>query len=179
MDSVWSWFTTQIHHWIQVATPILQHYGLWALALVLFTESAGVIFAPGESLIVAAAALSAKGVFSPYLAAPVAFSAAVLGGFLAYALGARYGHRALLRFGPYVVVKPELVDRGHRFFSRYGSLVVLFGRFVVPLRQLQGYLAGSAEMPFPLFAIWSAVGTVLWIAVWGGTTFFWVRYAIH
>ncbi len=165
------WFLSTLAHLIHIASPILKTYGLSAMFLLLFVESAGVVFAPGEAMVVAVGFLSAKGVFSVWIALPLAMLAATLGGYLAYGLGTRYGHKALLKYGPYVGVKPSMVDRVHSFFHRFGVPVVMIGRFIVPLRQLQGYLAGASQMGFMRFAVWSAVGAVLWISAWGGAAF--------
>jgi membrane protein DedA with SNARE-associated domain len=162
------WFLSTLVVLIHTASPNLKTYGLLAVFVLLFIESAGVIFAPGEATIVAAGFLSAKGMFSIWAVLPVAMIAATLGGYLAYWLGDRFGHRVLLRYGRYVGIKPIMVGKAHRFFLRFGAPVVLGGRFVVPLRQLQGYIAGTSEMGFFAFALWSAIGAILWVTVWGG-----------
>ncbi len=162
------WFISTLAYLITMATPMLRTYGLFALVGILFIENLGIVFAPGEAVIVTAGFLSAKGVFPIWLVIPLAILAAVLGGYVAYALGSRYGHKGLLRYGHYVWIKPPMVDKAHRFFHRFGAPVVAVGRFIVPLRQLQGYIAGSAEMGFPSFAIWSAVGGILWVSAWSG-----------
>ncbi|MHB1736868.1 MAG: DedA family protein [Acidithiobacillus sp.] len=53
------------------------------------------------------------------------------------------------------------------FFKRHGPVAVMLGRFIVPLRQLQGYVAGSAKMGFWRFAWWSLLGAMAWVLVWG------------
>lgn len=157
---------------IHAASPILTTYGLPAVFLILFAESAGFIFAPGESVIVAAGFLAAKGLFVLWIILPLGMLGATLGGYAAYFLGDRYGHKALLRYGRYVGVKAPMVEKVHAFMCRFGAPVVLVGRFIVPLRQLQGYIAGTSEMAFLPFAIWSALGAVLWVAAWGGGAYF-------
>ncbi len=161
-----------LSHLVRSASPILHRYGVSALLLVLLAESAGVVFAPGEAMIVAAGFLVAKGVVPLLPALVCATLGATVGGYLAYGLGRRFGHAALLRYGRYVGIRPSLVARGHAFFERFGPVVVFFGRFVVPLRQLQGYIAGASEMAWWPFAIWSAVGAVAWVLAWGGAAFF-------
>lgn len=162
------WFLTTLGHLIHLATPVMHRYGLWGLVVILFAENAGVVFAPGEAVVVTAGFLAAKGAFGIDVVLPLAFVACVLGGYIAYGLGTRYGHAGLLRYGKYVGVKPPMVDRVHDLFRRYGAAIVVAGRYIVPLRQLQGYIAGSAEMGFRPFALWSAVGGALWVGTWGG-----------
>ena len=172
------WFLATLAPLISAATPILRQYGIWAIIVILFVESMGVVFAPGEAVIVAACFLAAKGVFPVWEVIPVGILSATLGGYLAYGLGVRYGHAGLLRYGRYVWIRSEMVDKVHQFFHRFGAPVVAVGRFIVPLRQLQGYIAGSAEMGFPVFAVWSAVGAVAWVGTWGLGTW-WLAGSIH
>ncbi|MBU2783879.1 DedA family protein [Acidithiobacillus caldus] len=172
---MFSWFLAELSRLIATASPILHRYGMWAVFALVFVENLGVVFAPGESVVVAAGFLAAKGVFSVWVVLPLAMLAATLGSGVAYGIGARYGHKVLLRYGRYVGVRQPMVDRVHRFFQRFGPPIVVVGRFVVPLRQLQGYLAGSSEMGFASFVVWSAVGSILWVLAWGGGAFWLAR----
>src|SRR5262249_47576187 len=52
-----------------------------------------------------------------------------------------------------------------------GDIVVLFARFVIVLRQFNGIVAGTLEMPWPRFLLYNAIGAALWIGVWGGGTY--------
>lgn len=162
------WFLTTLGHFIQMASPIMHRYGLWALVGVLFAENIGVIFAPGEAVVVTAGFLAAKGVFAVQEVLPLAFAAALLGGYLAYGLGARYGRLGLMRYGKYLRITPHMIERVHELFHRYGAGIVIVGRYIVPLRQLQGYIAGSAAMGFRPYALWSTLGAALWVGTWGG-----------
>lgn len=162
------WFIGSLAYFITVATPILKSYGLFALVGILFFENFGLVFAPGEAVIVAAGFLASKGVFPIFVVIPLGILAAVLGGYAAYVLGAKYGHTGLLKYGRYIWITPVMINKVHNFYHHFGAPVVAIGRFIVPLRQLQGYIAGSAEMGFMPFAVWSAVGAVLWVGAWCG-----------
>ena len=162
------WFLATLAHLIHIATPVMHRYGLWGLVAILFIENMGVVFAPGEAVVVTAGFLAAKGAFGIAEVLPLALLASVLGAYVAYGLGIRYGHAGLLRYGKYIGVKPVMIDRVHELFRRYGAVIVVVGRYIVPLRQLQGYIAGSAEMGFRPFALWSAIGAALWVGTWGG-----------
>ncbi len=162
------WFLAVLAHLIQIATPLVHHYGLWGLVGILFAENMGVIFAPGEAMVVAAGFFAAKGFFGIDEVIVLAILAAITGGYAAYALGTRFGHAALLRHGRYLSITPKMIDRVHDLLRRFGAPVLILGRFVVPLRQLQGYLAGSAEMGFKPYALWSTLGAALWVIAWGG-----------
>lgn len=170
------WFLVSLAELIKSTSPIIKTYGLWALFLILTIENAGVIFAPGESTLVATGFLTAKGLFLPEEVVPVAILACILGGALAFWMGSSYGHSLLERFGKYIGVKSWMLSKSHYFFQKFGSPVVLVGRFIVPLRQLQGYLAGAARMEKVSFMISNSIGAVVWVLAWGGAAFFLAKF---
>ena len=60
-----------------------------------------------------------------------------------------FGGRALaLRFGKYVFLTEERLDKAERFFDRRGSIVITFARFVEGLRQANGIIAGITDILF-------------------------------
>lgn len=171
MHAIVHFFIQYIHPLIQAVAPVLHEYGLVALVGILFIENMGLVFAPGESMVVAAGFLAGRGVLPPLPSAVAAIIATTLGSYLAWWLGDRYGHPFVIRYGRFVGVTPPRWEKAHRFFTRFGPAVVAGGRFVVPLRQLQGYVAGSAEMRFRSFALWSSLGAIVWVISWGGLAF--------
>ena len=162
-----SWLLQTLESLIHLAGPVLHRYGLAAVVTVVFAENLGVLVAPGEAVIVTAGYLSARGLFPISLVLVLAILAATLGGFAAYGLGFRYGYTGLSRWGKFLGITPVRLEKTHRFLQAYGPPVVLFGRFIVPLRQLQGYLAGTVAMGFRSFAFWSFLGAVAWVGFWG------------
>jgi membrane protein DedA with SNARE-associated domain len=156
---------------LSVTSPIIKEYGLWAVLVILVTENMGIIFMPGESIIVAASYFAAKGVLSIYAVDIMAILASITGGLISFELGLRYGHAKLIKYGKYIGVSVSSVDKVHSFFTKYGAAVVCIGRFIVPLRQLQGYLAGSTEMNERSYIVWGSIGAVLWVSFWSLSTY--------
>lgn len=97
----------------------------------------------------------------------MAVIAATLGNYGAYGLGSRFGHLVPLCWGRWIGITAPRLEKTDRFFKRYGPVAVLAGRFIVPLRQLQGYVAGNAKMGVWRFAWWSFLGAVAWVLIWG------------
>jgi membrane-associated protein len=58
--------------------------------------------------------------------------------------------------------RPEYVTRAHRFYERYGSWTIIVGRFVPVVRTVATVMAGVGRMRFPLYALFSTIGGVLW-----------------
>ena len=145
---------------LTAAQPLLDRWGYGAVFVAIGVEGVG-IPAPGQTLLMAASLLAARGQLSlgPLLATSVA--GAALGNALGWVVG-RWGGRPLLeRFagGP----RLERIDD---LFERRGGLVVLLGRFVDGVRQVNGLAAGALGMPFAPFFAWNLAGALLWTGVW-------------
>ena len=158
------------HDSLRSLEPYLAHYGYPLLFLVIFIESFG-IPAPGQTLLIASAVLAVHGKLDITLVLVTAFFAAVSGDSLGYWIGIKGGHRLILRVGRYVGVGAREVQRMQEKFARYGGWFVTFARFFEVLRQVNGIVAGTAEMPFRRFLLFNAGGALLWVSLWGLGTF--------
>ena len=143
----------------------LQHFGLWAIGLLITLEDFGVPV-PGETILIAGAIFAGAGRINIVALGVVAFFAAVTGDNIGFAIG-HFGGRALaLRFGKYVFLTEERLDKAERFFDRRGSIVITFARFVEGLRQANGIIAGITGMHWLRFVIFNAIGAALWVGTW-------------
>jgi membrane protein DedA with SNARE-associated domain len=142
-------------------THLLISYGLLLLFAVVAAESAGVPL-PGETALVAAAILAARGHYSIVEVIAVAAAAAIIGDNVGYWIG-RTGGRALLeRWGPVRRYAERALPPGERFFKKHGGKTVFIGRFVSVLRVTAAWLAGITHMPWWRFFLWNATGGIVW-----------------
>jgi membrane protein DedA with SNARE-associated domain len=145
--------------------PILNHYGYVAVAALVTLEDFGVPV-PGETIVVAAAVYAGAGRLNIVAVGVIAFVAAVVGDNIGYAIG-HFGGRALaLRWGRYVFLTAERLDKAQGFFERHGGKVVTVARFIEGLRQANGIIAGISDMPWPRFLAFNVLGAALWVALW-------------
>ena len=79
-------------------------------------------------------------------------------------LGERRMKRLALRYGRWLTLSPEDVDKANGWFRRRGATAVLFGRLVPTVRTLISVPAGIAHMPMPTFVLYSAIGGAIWTA---------------
>jgi membrane protein DedA with SNARE-associated domain len=143
----------------------LNHWGYLAVAAFLFFEDFGVPL-PGETLLIAAALYAGAGHLNVFIVGLVAFLAAVAGDNVGYAIG-RFGGRGLVeRYGKFVFLTGDRLDRAEKFFERHGGKIVVIARFVEGLRQLNGIIAGTMEMHWLRFVMFNALGAALWVGVW-------------
>ena len=146
--------------------PVLNQYGYLAVGGFVLLEDFG-IPVPGETILIAAAVYAGSGRLSIIGVALVAVLAAIIGDNIGYAIGYFGGRTLVLRFGKYVHLTSERLDKAERFFDRYGGLVVTGARFVEGLRQANGIVAGTIRMPWLKFLAFNALGAALWVGLWG------------
>jgi membrane protein DedA with SNARE-associated domain len=149
----------------------LQHFGVWAIALLIMLEDFG-IPVPGETILIAGAVYAGAGRLNIVSVGVAAFIAAIIGDNIGFAIG-HFGGRALaLRWGKYVFLTEERLDKAERFFDRRGAIVITFARFVEGLRQANGIIAGISGMHWLRFLIFNAIGAALWIGTWVSLGYF-------
>lgn len=155
----------QLPGFLNSLAPLLDHWGYFAVGGLLFLEDFGVPV-PGETILIAASVYAGAGRLNIAAVALVGFVAAVLGDNVGYAVG-RFGGRALvLRFGRFVFLTEERLDKAEAFFTRHGGKIVTVARFIEGLRQANGIIAGISRMPWPRFLVFNALGAALWVGCW-------------
>jgi membrane protein DedA with SNARE-associated domain len=150
---------------LEALSSPLQHFGVWAIGLLILLEDFG-IPVPGETILIAGAVYAGAGRLNVVTVGVVAFLAAILGDNIGFAIG-HFGGRALaLRWGKYVFLTEERLDKAERFFDRRGAIVITFARFVEGLRQANGIIAGITGMHWLRFLVFNAIGAALWVGTW-------------
>jgi membrane protein DedA with SNARE-associated domain len=145
--------------------PTLDRYGYLAVAGLVLVEDFGVPV-PGETILILAAVYAGTGRLNILLVALLGFCGAVLGDNVGFAIGHFGGRRLVLRYGRYVFITPERLDRATDFFERHGGKIIIVARFIEGLRQANGIVAGITGMHWRRFLIFNAIGAALWVGVW-------------
>ena len=150
--------------------PTLNRFGYLALGLV-FLEDFGVPV-PGETVLIISAVYAGTGRLSIWLVALFAFLAAILGDNVGFGIG-HFGGRPLAeRYGKYIFLTPERLDKTANFFDRHGGKVIVIARFVEGLRQANGIIAGITGMHWKKFVPFNMLGAALWVGVWVSIGYF-------
>ena len=98
------------------------------------------------------------------LAVLLATAGSLVGAVVGYYIGAWGGRPLLDRYGRYVGIGASDLDRAERWFERWGSAAVFFGRMVPLVRTFVSYPAGISRMPMGRFLLFSALGSLPWNA---------------
>jgi membrane protein DedA with SNARE-associated domain len=150
--------------------PTLNRFGYLALGLV-FLEDFGVPV-PGETVLIISAIYAGTGRLNIWLVALIAFLAAILGDNVGFGIG-HFGGRPLAeRYGKYIFLTPERLDKTAKFFDRHGGKVIVIARFVEGLRQANGIIAGITGMHWSKFLPFNMLGAALWVGLWVSIGYF-------
>ena len=151
--------------------PTLNHYGYLAVAGLVLIEDFG-IPVPGETVLIVGAVYAGSGRLSIVLVALLGFLGAVVGDNIGFAIGHFGGRQIVERWGRYILLTPERLDRATAFFERHGGKIIVIARFVEGLRQANGIVAGTAGMHWARFLVFNAIGAALWVGVWASIGYF-------
>lgn len=75
----------------------------------------------------------------------------------------------VLRYGSWLRVDEDKLDRAEGWFRRYGDVLVLFARIVPIARSIVSIPAGTAKMPLVRFVVLTSIGSAIWNALLIGT----------
>jgi membrane protein DedA with SNARE-associated domain len=151
--------------------PTLNQFGYLAIFGLVLLEDFG-IPVPGETTLILGAIYAGDGKFSIVLVVLLGFLGAVIGDNIGFAIGHFGGRKAVDRWGRYIFLTPERVERATKFFERHGSKIIIVARFVEGLRQANGLIAGISGMHWARFLLFNAIGAALWVAVWSSVGYF-------
>lgn len=149
---------------------IVSHWGYTAVFVLVGIESFG-IPSPGETALIAAAVVAAKGDLNIVLVLVAAIAGGIIGDNIGFWVGRRLGFPLLCRYGSHIRIGPKRMKLMQYLFLRYGKRIVFIGRFVMILRAWEAFLAGADWMPWRRFAVVNAAAVVLWSCAWGLSAF--------
>jgi membrane protein DedA with SNARE-associated domain len=127
---------------------------------------------PGETVLILGAVYAGAGRLNIVLVCLLGFLGAVLGDNIGFAIGHFGGRRLVERWGRYVFLTPERLDKATGFFERHGGKIIIVARFIEGLRQANGIIAGTTGMHWARFLLFNAIGAALWVAVWTSIGYF-------
>ena len=141
------------------AHPWLAYLTLFLAALLEAVPVVGALV-PGSTIILALSALVPGGELKLWGVLAAAIAGAVLGDGSAFWAGHR-SQREILGAWP-MSRYPAVMAQSEAFFQRWGTLAVLFARFVPPIRAFVPITAGALGMAPPLFYAVNILAILLW-----------------
>lgn len=136
-------------------------FGYWVLLLTSLAESLPFIglIVPGTILLGFFGFLSAQGYLDIGDLIWFATIGAILGDSISYYLGTK-GTRFFSDEN--TILKQSYLQKGEKFFKKYGNKSIFLGRFIGPLRPIVPFIAGLSSMDKKIFVFWNVISAVLW-----------------
>lgn len=128
----------------------------------LMTAEGATLPIPSEVVLPFAGYLVFEGQLNFWIVVLVATVGSLIGAFIDYYIGFYLGRAAVLRYGGYIRLNEGHLKITEKWFAKYGEVTVLFAKFVPLVRTLVSFPAGAAEMKAWKFALFSAIGSVVW-----------------
>jgi membrane protein DedA with SNARE-associated domain len=143
---------------------LLQHYGYGGIFLILMAEMIGIPF-PAETTLTLAGIAWIKGSFTLVPLLLTATLGNIIGSSIAYCIGRFLGRKVIVRFGKYIGITDDRLDKADRKFLKYRKSVLLISKFVAGFRVFVPYLAGMNKMSFIEFSILNSISAFAWVTV--------------
>lgn len=155
----------QLELWMHALVEFMRENQQWAIPivfLVAFAECVAVLswLVPATVFFTAFGAAAGASGLNLIPLAVAASAGAGCGFWLSYWVGLVLGPRV----GDYWPLNrnPQLLERGHAFFEKWGVASILIGHFFGPLRAVIAIVAGIVRMPFIPFQIANWIASCAW-----------------
>lgn len=95
-----------------------------------------------------------------------------VGASLMYWASRLLGRPLLMRYGRYVMITPEKIEKAEAWSSHYGTMGVFISRLLPVIRHLIGIPAGIVRLNYGWYSLATVVGSAIWCTVlaWIGVT---------
>jgi membrane protein DedA with SNARE-associated domain len=82
---------------------------------------------------------------------------------LSYTLGRTFGLGVVHKFGKYMHITEERLEKVHSWFDRIGHWALFVGYFIAGVRHFTAIVAGTSKLRFPSFMLYAWSGGVVWV----------------
>jgi len=139
--------------------------GVTGLAVGSFIEALGFPF-PGGPLLLLGGFLANRGHWPLYQVGAGAFLGFTAGSLLAFFIGRRFGLPFLRRWGRYLKITPERLERTRTWLDASAAGFVILGRFVPWVSNVTPYAAGLSRLGPGHFLFFNTVYTAMWASLY-------------
>ncbi len=120
---------------------------------------------PGHITIIAAGFLARIGILNIYWVLTISVVGALLGDFIGFMLGRRYGLPLIARLRPYFFIKDSHIERAKKLLDTHTGKAMFIGRFSPVTRALTPFLVGTGEISAGKFWIYNILSGVSWVVL--------------
>lgn len=157
-----------MHEWMHMLVvwvlEFVRDWGYTGVFLMMAAESS-ILPVPSEVVIPPAAYWAAKGELSFVGVVLAGTAGSLAGAVVMYALSRWLGRPLVLRFGKWVRLTPEKLERSELFLQRYETGAIFFARLLPVVRHVIGIPAGIVRMRFLPYCAMTVAGSAVWCTV--------------
>lgn len=146
---------------------MLSSLGLPGIFIGIFLEAIGLPF-PGSVLVALAGFLVRQGEFTMSTAWLTALLGYLLGSLSAFMIGRYIGESCIQKWGKYIRLTPERIDKAQELLQKSAPTYVIGGRFLPTVGNITPYVAGISGISLGKFLICDMIHAVLWLTIFLG-----------
>jgi membrane protein DedA with SNARE-associated domain len=151
----------EIAHYLNNMIFDMGYIGIFLLMMI---ESSFVPF-PSEIVLIPAGYLASKGEMNIYFISLASLLGSIMGALINYFLALSLGRKFILRYGKYVFISPQTLDKMDSFFIKHGAISTFTGRLIPGIRQLISIPAGISAMNLKIFIAYTSLGAFIWSSI--------------
>ena len=152
---------SEIINWI---VHIVNSMGYIGIFVAMFLESSFFPF-PSEAVMIPAGYLAYKGEMNIYIAILAGILGSIAGAVFNYYIAVKFGRKFLTKYGKYLFMRDDTLDKLEAFFQKHGEISTFNGRLIPGIRQYISLPAGLAKMSILKFIIYTALGAGIWVTI--------------
>jgi membrane protein DedA with SNARE-associated domain len=145
----------------------LDHHAVLAGFVMILIEEMGVpVPVPGDFLMLALGAHAREGRVPLWQALLVMELATLIGASILYWASVKAGRTLVYRYGRYMHMTPDRLDKAERWLAKHGSVAIVVGRLTPGLRMATVIACGVFGVPYWRFLPGLAIGGLLYILLY-------------
>lgn len=152
------------YNFIAWLVQVISQFGYAGIVGMMFLESSFFPF-PSEVVVPPAGYLAWKGEMNLLIVIACGIAGSMLGALFNYWIAVKWGRPFFEKYGKYVLVSSESLDKAEGFFIRHGHISTFTGRLIPVIRQLISLPAGLVRMPIKQFCFYTALGSGIWVVI--------------
>jgi len=146
---------------VDLLTELFNQYGY----IILFAALALELIAfptPGETLMTYCGFLVFQGKLNWGISIVAASLGIISGITVSYFIGRTVGTPFFKKYGSYIYLGPDKLDKTSQWFERYGNGLLIAAYFIPGIRHVTGYFSGITRMNYRRFALNAYIGAFIW-----------------
>ena len=150
---------------------LVESWGYLGIFCMMFLESSFFPF-PSEVAMIPAGYLVFQGKMNIFLAFFAGTFGSLMGAIFNYYLCYFFGRSLIEKYGKYVGIDDDKMQKFESFFNRHGEISTFNCRLIPGIRQYISLPAGLARMNIFRFSLFTTLGAGIWVAILLGLGYF-------